>query len=119
MSEDNPLVGEAAKAGHPVEVHAVGAMNGAGRMMGPKLAQRINDAMVAAVLECNEEGLSTQDHPDAIRERMLAARERVKVEAAAEWEAFIAQQQAEQEAAAKAADDELKAQRALAEEEAK
>lgn len=86
-TEDNPLVGEAAKAGKPVEVHAVAGMTSTamlsteGSVPGKIRAQLMQQAMSDAVLKACEDGLSLSnpEHAVEIRGRMQAARDAVVV----------------------------------------
>ena len=65
-------------------VTAVGAAANSARW-GKNIALRIEAAMAAAVLECNAEGISTEEkNSGIIRERMQAARQRVLAEIKAE-----------------------------------
>lgn len=83
MSKDTPLVGEAAKAGKPVEVHAVAGMTSVAKMgathhiSGRTRALLLQKAMSDAVLRACEDGLSVSnpEHAPEIRERMLFARQ--------------------------------------------
>lgn len=84
MAEDNPLVGEAAKAGEPVEVHAAATMAGTGKLSpldgrseGAIRADYYTRAMSTAVLRANAEGISTDD-ADQLRPRILAAKDEAK-----------------------------------------
>lgn len=81
--KDTPLVGEAAKAGKPVEVHAVAGMTSVAKMgathhiSGRVRALLLQNAMSDAVLKACEDGLSVSnpEHAAEIRERMLFARQ--------------------------------------------
>ena len=90
MSKDTPLVGEAAKAGTPVEVHAVVSMTSVAKMgathhiSGRIRALLLQNAMSDAVLKACEDGLSISnpEHAADIRERMLLARQAVAIKLA-------------------------------------
>jgi len=76
-------------------VSAVGVASTSPRW-GNNVAKRIEKAMSDAVLECNQEGISTEEKNSAIiRERMQAARQRVLDEIKSEREAREAAQKSE------------------------
>lgn len=67
----------------PKVVTAVGSIVRSNK--GREYSERLQRAMAQAVLECNAEGLSTDEaNSDVIRDRMLAARDREKDRIAAE-----------------------------------
>lgn len=71
-------------------VTAVGVSANSSARWGRNTAKRIEKAMADAVLECNAEGISTEEKNSAIiRERMQSARQRVLQEIQAEREAAL------------------------------